>query len=340
MPFPMSYIILLSVFINGASLLVPRERFLYPMDGLSADEFRDYRIRDMNFRLVFYMKVGEEWQGVTDPDDVHWSGYRTVTGDTFRYAQARVYVRQVILKGEEGEQESPWSDSGLIDNIPTCVPGECLPDSEPVVELMVWSGEEPRVKPRYTAPMENFSPTHVVDTDPLMPGKEGEYGAVVIDAYGVKRLQRGIELSGVAGTTPVMAAALGRVVLVSHEGNPSVSVIDPGTGMVVSGVPPGRGDKGPTLTDYGNCVYVEHPDGYTVRYAHLGSISVKCGQGVLPGTVLGTVGSGKTDPLGQEHAWVHIEVREGDPLKDEGAEPLNPWKFFYPRTSVSEHSAP
>jgi len=59
--------------------------------------------------------------------------------------------------------------------------------------------------------------------------------------------------------------------------------------------------------DYGNLVVVNHQAGKQTRYAHLKDISVKVGQKVQSGEVLGTVGmTGKRD-IPQAH--LHFEVR-------------------------------
>ena len=80
------------------------------------------------------------------------------------------------------------------------------------------------------------------------------------------------------------------------DGTP-VSVIQPGT--VTSA---GWNDGG-----YGYMVMISHPGGNTTLYGHLSKISVKEGQQIEPGTVIGNVGStgNSTGP------HVHFEVRRG-----------------------------
>lgn len=80
------------------------------------------------------------------------------------------------------------------------------------------------------------------------------------------------------------------------DGTP-VSVIQPGT--VTSA---GWNDGG-----YGYMVMISHPGGNTTLYGHLSKISVKQGQQIEPGTVIGNVGS--TGRSTGPH--VHFEVRRG-----------------------------
>lgn len=309
MGFPFTVLIVLQLLAHEYSLRSGWEKFLTPVDGVSARALRTCQPRKGGtLALALYMKPGDLWQQARDSAGPQWSGYRTADGGSYRYAQARA----VSARGRS-------AGAVLLDNIPTCIPARCVPDLLPVMEVARWLGEEPQVKLRYIAPLERFSPERVADSDPLTPGKEGEYGATVIDANGFTRVQRGVDVSGEAGVTEVMAAALGRVVLVSREGDTKASALDPARNIRTDDFPIGKPDKGFYLSEYGNCVYVAHPDGFTMRYGRLGSIEATIGQGVLPGTRLGTVG---------KDGWVHLEVRWGDPLRDEESTPVNPWDFF------------
>lgn len=63
---------------------------------------------------------------------------------------------------------------------------------------------------------------------------------------------------------------------------------------------------------YGNHIYIDHGDGYESRYAHLTSISVKVGQLVEAGQVIGTVGS-----TGNSTGYhLHFEIRLNGSYKD------------------------
>ena len=58
---------------------------------------------------------------------------------------------------------------------------------------------------------------------------------------------------------------------------------------------------------YGNCVYVQHPDGYITLYAHMRTVYVKAGQSVTEKTVLGIEGA--TGNVTGKH--LHLEVHKG-----------------------------
>jgi murein DD-endopeptidase MepM/ murein hydrolase activator NlpD len=78
---------------------------------------------------------------------------------------------------------------------------------------------------------------------------------------------------------------------------------------------------------YGKEVLVDHGFGYISRYAHLQDISVKVGQKLKRGEVLGTLGSSgrSTGP------HLHYEVRK------EGRT-VNPMYFFYENLSPTEYT--
>lgn len=88
------------------------------------------------------------------------------------------------------------------------------------------------------------------------------------------RPHRGTDYPGPAGT-PVQAAGPGRVVFAGPQG------------------------------EYGNVVYVEHPDGRTTRYAHLGGINVQVDDPIDQGQTIGARGS-SGNATGNN---VHFETR-------------------------------
>ena len=71
---------------------------------------------------------------------------------------------------------------------------------------------------------------------------------------------------------------------------------------------------------YGNCVIVNHGNGYTTVYGHMDSIAVSAGQSVSMGQVLGYVGStgNSTGP------HLHFEIRSSAT-----AYPIDPQSFLY-----------
>jgi hypothetical protein len=68
---------------------------------------------------------------------------------------------------------------------------------------------------------------------------------------------------------------------------------------------------------YGNLVAIDHGNGWLTLYAHLSSISVRCGQNVSRGQVIGACGStgNSTGP------HLHFEVRKGSAF-------VNPWQVL------------
>lgn len=71
------------------------------------------------------------------------------------------------------------------------------------------------------------------------------------------------------------------------------------------------------LKAYGNLVLIRHKDDYMTAYAHLDSLTVKKGDQVQRGAMIGTVGSTGNVVTPQ----LHFEIRKG-------SKPLNPQLFF------------
>lgn len=70
-----------------------------------------------------------------------------------------------------------------------------------------------------------------------------------------------------------------------------------------------KNEKGSTGNrSYGNCVKIEHRDGYTTLYAHLSEVYVKKGQIVKQGQVIGKMG----DSGNAYGVHLHFELRKGD----------------------------
>lgn len=66
---------------------------------------------------------------------------------------------------------------------------------------------------------------------------------------------------------------------------------------------------------YGNMVEIDHGDGMATRYAHLSAISVSPGQSVLPGAVVGRVGSTGRSTGPHLHYEVRIDGEAVDPTR-------------------------
>ena len=87
------------------------------------------------------------------------------------------------------------------------------------------------------------------------------------------------------------------------------------------------------LTGYGNAVYINHPNGYQTRYAHLSSFApLGIGAQVKSGQVIGAVGNTGigTGP------HLHFEVRKGWGLANYQTKPENPETFFQAETRLKE----
>jgi murein DD-endopeptidase MepM/ murein hydrolase activator NlpD len=91
---------------------------------------------------------------------------------------------------------------------------------------------------------------------------------------GVYKLHAGVDIGASSGTA-IYAAADGTVVLAQDYGS------------------------------YGNCVMINHGNGYTTLYAHMSSIAVSDGQTVTQGQTIGYVGA--TGDVTGPH--LHFEVR-------------------------------
>lgn len=87
---------------------------------------------------------------------------------------------------------------------------------------------------------------------------------------------------------------------------------------------------------YGNYIYIDHGDGYTSRYAHLTNISVKVGDKVSGGQMIGTVGSTGNSTGNHLHFEIRLNDRPVDPeqyVSSSGPSAVSP---DYDDTSYSE----
>ena len=68
---------------------------------------------------------------------------------------------------------------------------------------------------------------------------------------------------------------------------------------------------------YGNFVVIDHGNGYTTLYEHLDTLSVRCGDNVFQGSVIGTAGTTGNST----GAHLHFEIRYANA-------PVNPWDYL------------
>ena len=115
------------------------------------------------------------------------------------------------------------------------------------------------------------------------------FGPRYLSLYGYTRNHNGVDIGSSYGSA-IWAAAAGTVILAGWNGG------------------------------YGNCVIVNHGNGYTTVYGHMSRIAVSYGQSVSMGSVLGYVGStgNSTGP------HLHFEIRSSAT-----ATPINPMSFTY-----------
>lgn len=101
------------------------------------------------------------------------------------------------------------------------------------------------------------------------------FGVRVHPIHGTRRMHSGVDMAAPTGTA-VKASATGTVTAAGHDG------------------------------DYGKAVVIAHQNGYSTRYAHLSRISVRVGDEVGTGTVVGAVGC--TGSCTGPH--LHFEIRK------------------------------
>ena len=107
------------------------------------------------------------------------------------------------------------------------------------------------------------------------------YGSRLHPVYGTTKFHSGIDI-GAADGAAIIAADGGTVVSAGWSGG------------------------------YGNCIMIDHGNGYTTLYAHLSGYAVSSGQAVSRGDTIGYVGS--TGVSTGPH--LHYEVRQGGSTLD------------------------
>lgn len=81
--------------------------------------------------------------------------------------------------------------------------------------------------------------------------------------------------------------------------------------------------SGNEVKGYGNIVLIRHSDGWISAYAHLGDVSVRQGEAITAGEVIGKVGNSG----GVNEPQLHFELRRGQ-------KPVNPTEFLAPAPSA------
>lgn len=125
----------------------------------------------------------------------------------------------------------------------------------------------------------------------------------------------------VAVAAPVSAAglswpALGRITSVLGPAHPMGLDIALDAGQPVASAGDGRVAFAGWSDDYGNFVLINHPGGYTTRYAHfMRPPSVRTGEQVRRGQVIGLAGSTGRSDGPHLHFEVHLRNLLVDPLK-------------------------
>lgn len=127
---------------------------------------------------------------------------------------------------------------------------------------------------------------------------------------------RGVDLAGIEGKTPIIAAQDG-VVITGAVGE---------TGTCKNGDTKCGGG-------FGNYVMIQHTDGNFTIYAHMypNSVIVKSGENVKQGQVLGYVG----DTGNSRGAHLHFEIRKGSSASQSAVDPLTYLKSDNPRPTGS-----
>ncbi len=155
---------------------------------------------------------------------------------------------------------------------------------------------------------------------PLPEGQDGTFGRAVAELRGA--VATTAQLENALGRLPLATPLLGRLDVTSpfgartdpFLGRPALHTgvdLREGYGTDIRATGGGRVVFAGTAGGYGNMVEVDHGNGVTTRYAHMGGIAVAEGRLVTRGAVLGYVGA--TGRATGPH--LHYEVRiDGEPV--------------------------
>ncbi|MDR0940364.1 MAG: M23 family metallopeptidase [Mediterranea sp.] len=109
------------------------------------------------------------------------------------------------------------------------------------------------------------------------------YGQRIDPIYGTQKFHEGMDFSAPSGT----------------------DVHATGNGTVI---------KSGWATGYGNCIDIDHGFGYITRYAHLQKFTVRAGEKVVRGEVIGEVGSTGKSTAPHLHYEVHVRGKVVNPV--------------------------
>ncbi len=173
---------------------------------------------------------------------------------------------------------------------------------------------------------------------PLPEGPDGSFDRAVAELRGAMTTAN--QLEAALPRLPLAAPLLGRLEVSSpfgartdpFLGRPALHTgvdLREGYGTDIRATGAGRVAFAGTAGGYGNMVEVDHGNGLTTRYAHMGGIAVAEGQAVTRGTVLGFVGA--TGRATGPH--LHYEVRID-------GEPVDPTRFLAGANLLASLDAP
>ena len=173
---------------------------------------------------------------------------------------------------------------------------------------------------------------------PLPEGPDGAFDRAVAELRGAMTTAN--QLEAALPRLPLAAPLLGRLEVTSpfgartdpFLGRPALHTgvdLREGYGTDIHATGSGRVAFAGTAGGYGNMVEIDHGNGLTTRYAHMGGIAVAEGQVVTRGTVLGFVGA--TGRATGPH--LHYEVRID-------GEPVDPTRFLAGADRLASLDAP
>ena len=204
-------------------------------------------------------------------------------------AQADALLAELLAKGDEYEEymaQSEAEQDRLMQEI-----ANMYDEYDRAKEAEYWATY---TAPVVTAPPENSGGS---DESSSSGGSSSEgwvspvYGYTITSSFGMRvhpvtgvyKLHTGIDIPATTGT-PIRAAESGQVITASYQGA------------------------------YGNCVIIDHGNGYSTLYGHQSSIAVSVGDTVTRGQTIGYVGSTGYSTGPHLHFEIRVNGSPQDPL--------------------------